>query len=161
MCEGMVINARNENGAISIESRKGMQRTFIFENNRIDVKMRPRKERWYGSLGGYSPEGSHGIHLVAEEGQQHFCSEKEALEWLIWKKNMQYVYTNDGIVVGWYTVADPNSSRIAVNVELWQFYIDGQKPMSLNGFKNNNIELFLRMKHLVAAKSWYVFAKQA
>jgi len=134
----MIIKATNDSGTIIIKAESGLERIYEWIGGRAKVKLIPRKERWYGSLGIYNPGGGGRIHTVVEEGEQYFCSEKEALEWLSWKdERMHYVYTSDGIVVGWYTDADPNSTQIALSVELWQFYVLGKKPRGLSGARND------------------------
>jgi hypothetical protein len=142
MCEGMSIEATNANGTISIKADEGLMRVFSWGNNSISEKLKARDKRWYGSYGAYSPGGGSDVHLIVEEGQQHFCSENEALEWLNWQnERMQYVYSSNGLVIGWYFVKDPNSSQSAVSIQLWQFYILGKKPTALQGAKNNQIKV--------------------
>ena len=101
MSEGMVIEAINNNGSIKVQADKGMKRVVYIDNQRLNLDMIPRSKRWNGSLGAYCPGGGDPIHIVIEEGQQHFCSINEAMEWLDWQDNrMNYVYTSDGLVVG-------------------------------------------------------------
>jgi hypothetical protein len=146
MSEGMVIEASNDHGIIVIEAGKGLKRTYLNENKKLSLKMRNRRERWDGSLGAYNPAGGRGdIHLIVQEGQQHFCDEKEAIEWLNWRNDrMRYVYTLDGLVVGFYITKDPNSSRIAKSVEVWQFYIKGKKPNNMQGAMSDQVRVFFK-----------------
>ena len=142
MSNGMIIEATNSSGVISIKAGKGLERTYSWNNKKETIKLRARKERWFGSLGAYNPGGGRNVHLVVEEGQQHFCSEEEAIEWLSWQNGrMQYVYTPDGLVVGWYTSEDPNSTQIAICVEVWQFYILGSKPRGLVGSNSDYLKI--------------------
>jgi hypothetical protein len=134
MTPGMIIKATNANGAITIEANQGTERTYKWNSEGVSVKLRKRDKRWNGSFGIYNPGGVGNIHTVVEEGQQHFSSEKEAIEWLSWQeKTMHYVYSSNGLVVGWYVTKDANSPLMALSVQVWQFYIQGQKPSQLSG----------------------------
>jgi hypothetical protein len=137
MYPDMAINAVNANGQIKIEATSQLERIFTWEGHNVKVRMRPRDKRWYGSLGIYSPGGSDDqIHVVSEEGQQHFFSEKEALEWLSWQtERMDYVYTSDGLIVGW------NKTQNSISIQVWQFYISGKRPFNLPGARNYEITI--------------------
>ena len=73
MAPGMVIEATNSNGTVSIRAEDELKRIYFWDNKSKSVKLRPRWKRWYGSLGAYSPGGGLRVHAVVEEGQQHFC----------------------------------------------------------------------------------------
>lgn len=138
MTLGMVIKATNANGRITIGANHGLERTYKWDSQEVSVKLRNRDKRWNGSFGIYSPGGGGNIHTVVEEGQQHFSSEKEAIEWLSWQeKTMHYVYSSNGLVVGWYVTKDANSPSQALSVQVWQFYIQGQKPSQLSGARDD------------------------
>ena len=140
MSDGMVVNAKNDFGVISIVADGGFYRTYIFDGHKEKIKLRKRDKRWNGSFGIYSPTGSGDIHLVVEEGYQHFYSGKEAIEWLVWQnKQMHYVYTSDGLVVGWSVEEDSESGPISLSVQLWQFYIQGMRPVDLTGSSDDLI----------------------
>jgi hypothetical protein len=134
MVPDMVIQAVNASGTIIIEAGKGLERTYKWNSGSKKIILKPRDARWYGSLGAYSPGGDNNVHAVIEEGQQHFYSEKEAVEWLTWQNpTMHYVYTKEGLVVGWYITRDSSSSMMALGVQVWQLYIQGKKPSNLPG----------------------------
>lgn len=138
MSPGMVIKAENSNGTITIEAGQGLSRTYIWDDRSVRVKMWKRDKRWFGSLGLYNPGGAANVHTVVEEGQQHFYSEEEAVTWLDWQGDrFQYVYSSDGLVVGWYTTDMPDPSMVALCVEVWQFYISGKKPTKLPGARDD------------------------
>lgn len=142
MSPGMIIEAENEHGPITIEAIDKLTRVFKWNDREIKLKLIPRYKRWYGSKGAYKPSGKGNVHAVIEEGQHHFCSEKEAIEWLPWQHyRFNYVYTSDGLVIGWYQSGDPNSDMIALCVKIWRFYINQQKPNNLSGAKNNKINI--------------------
>jgi hypothetical protein len=76
-----------------------------------------------------SGNGRESYRAVVEEGQQHFNTSNEALQWLKERSWMPFVYRNDGLVVGWSTTPE----RHQLNAEVWQFYVQHQKPVSLEG----------------------------
>jgi hypothetical protein len=79
------------------------------------------------------------MHAVLEEGQQHFSSMDEARDWLAKKDAlMDYVWTQDGLVVGWEQKSRPGDGYLALNVEVWQIMINGEKP-DLPGASPENI----------------------
>ncbi len=139
MSEGMVIKAENKNGSITIEAAEDYDRLYLWDNSSIKIKLIGRGTRWNGSLGIYNPGSNKNYHTIIEEGQQHFYSEEEAIEWLSWQDNkMQYVYSKDGLVVGWY------KTKNAISVQVWQFYILGNKPNKLTGARNDFIKVFFK-----------------
>src|SRR5688572_30820172 len=103
MQQGMTITADTKTGTISITAGPDLQRTYTWEAASRSASLEPRAKRWYGSLGAYypGPEGHWAEHRgitrgVLQEGQQHFDSEKKALEWL--RKQSGYyptVYRDD------------------------------------------------------------------
>ena len=140
MSRGMVINAANANGAITVTANHELVRTYKWDSQKVTVQLRKRDKRWNGSFGIYSPGGGGNIHTVVEEGQQHFTSEKEAIEWLYWQeKTMCYVYSSNGLVVGWHIAKNANPTLKALSVQVWQFYINGQKPSQMSGARDDLI----------------------
>ena len=151
MSPGMTITARTPTGIIAIRAGQGLTRSYTWEGATRSVEMWPRGERWYGSLGLYYPgPGDHwrehnGITRgVLEEGQQHFKTTREALLWLRERSQewgsatpFPYVYTSSGLVVGW----NKTLPRRQLNVEVWQIYVNGQKPVMLQGGQNRNIQV--------------------
>jgi hypothetical protein len=67
---------------------------------------------------------------VVEEGQQHFDTADAAVAWVKARQWMPYVYTNDGLVVGWDTTIP---ERKQLNVEVWQLLVAGSRPTQLGG----------------------------
>jgi hypothetical protein len=145
MQPGMTITAETKTGSISVSAARDMKRTYTWEGASRSVTLLPRKERWYGSLGAYYPgPGEHwrehnGITRgVLQEGQQHFESEQEALDWL--RKQSGYystVYRDDGLVVSF----GKTLPRRQINVEVWQILIHGAKPQKLPGSDNTKINV--------------------
>jgi hypothetical protein len=150
MLEGMTIEATNAGGTIKITAGKGTWRTYCWSRGEERVELWRRWQRWFGSKGLYHPSGAKlRLHLVIEEGQQHFCSEQEALEWLIYyyfdpTKQLSWAYSSDGLVVGWRETGGRltgASDFYAVSVDVWQIYINGQKPTNLLGAVNDRIRV--------------------
>lgn len=145
MSPGMKIAATTPTGTITITAEEGHHRSYTWSGQTRSAEMRPRKERWHGSLGIYYPgPGYHwadheGIRRgVLQEGQQHFASEKEALRWIAaQRKFMPLVYRSDGLAVGWLKVPE----RKQLNVDVWQILIGGKKPVALEGGDDQAIEV--------------------
>ena len=128
-------------GRIKIEAGPGLRRVYTWRGNRRGVVLKPREERFAGSMGihfeGNPPvwEPADGITKVdLEEGQRRFENVDDAMIWMQIRR-LRYSYTNDGLVVGWKLKGD------TLEVELWQFYIDGKKPTSLPGAEDSRIAL--------------------
>ena len=73
---------------------------------------------------------------VLEEGQQHFDSVREALDWIPSQDYLRPVYRDDGLMVGWRKWLGP---RKQLDVVVWQIYVNGKKPERLPGSTNDAI----------------------
>lgn len=139
----MLIEARNKNGMVSIEYLSPLERRYKW--NGFDEKrtLIPRKERWLGRLGAYDPATSYiwelfNARIVAEDSQLHFKSMDDIKKWLYQGSAvMDWVYTDDGLVVGFVKTADRNQ----VNIEVYQLYLNGKKTSNLKGSRPENIEI--------------------
>ena len=86
-------------------------------------------KRWLGSHGMYCPQGDGSMHAVLEEGHMPFASLREAYAWLEKSERfMDLVWTEDGLVVGWKMQVRPDDGCLALNVQVWQILVGGQKP---------------------------------
>jgi len=142
MTPGMRITATTPAGTIAITALDELTRAYTWEGATRTLQMWPREERWYGSLGLYYPgPGNHwqehnGItRAVVEEGQQHFKTGAEALDFLRHRNYMPWVYTHDGLAVGWMKVLP----RAQLSVEVWQLLVNGKKPAHLAGSQDDKI----------------------
>ena len=141
MCEGVSVQIVRGDENLSINATGKFSRNYSTNELNIDAELIPRYERWYGSFGAYKPSGNSQTHLILEEGQQHFYSKKEALEWLAWKnKRLRYVYTSNGLVIGWEYQTTSKNKKV-LSVELLQFYIKGKKPNQLEGSRDDLIRI--------------------
>lgn len=142
MTKGMTIQASNTFGKITIEAGEGTRRTLSWDGGSESVRLLKRGSRWYGSLGLYHPGGNQRVHLVVDEGKQHFSSENEANEWLLsGQDRMNWACSSNGLVVGWYKTKKPDRDYWAVIVEVWQVYIKGQKASSLRECTSRSVEI--------------------
>lgn len=128
-------------GQIKIEAGPGLRRVYTWRGNRRGVVLEPREQRFAGSMGihyeGKPPvwEPVDGITQVdLEEGQRRFENVDDAMIWMQIRR-LRYSYTNDGLVIGWKPKDD------TLKVELWQFYIDGEKPTSLPNADDTRLAL--------------------
>jgi len=127
---------------IEISSLDEKTRNYTWNGKSIKVELLPRAERWNGSLGLYHPhvkpphEGV--VHMVVEEGQQHFKTLAEALYWITLFGDKP-IYRDDGLLIA-SDISEENSKRKFVNIYVMQIYINGQKPTKLPGSQNNRIK---------------------
>lgn len=146
MLPGMQITARTKVCTMRISAGEGLIRSYFWDGDTRSVSMWPRGERWFGSLGIYFP--GHGRHWklhsgmnrgILEEGQLHFESESEAIEWLKNRYRQEtlysYVYNDSGLVV----MCGLHQNTATLHVDVWQIYIDGRKPIKLEGSQSSRI----------------------
>jgi len=145
MPKGMVIEATNEAGTMRIEAVGKYTRTYSWNGKRKTFRLSPRWERWNGVKGLDGPGGDREMHVVLQEGQQHFSSQEEVYPWLYWEsyngeRNVQY--TSDGLVVIWREQQHPTAANYsALSVDVWQIYVNGQKPTGLRGASDWSIKV--------------------
>jgi hypothetical protein len=131
----MVIRATNPKGTVTVSAGPGTERTFAGDGWRKRRNLIPRTTRWYGSLGLYDPAASFFAsgRLLVDEGQLFFQSESEALRYLYQEGTyMKPVFNNRGLVFGFH-VEDIPGGEPTRSVEVWQIFINGQRPQSLRG----------------------------
>jgi hypothetical protein len=156
MNKGMEIIVNTEKGVLNISAGPCYERTYILNKIACTILQKSRTERWNGSLGIYSPsaedwkpENCTGlVHSVVEEGQQHFASLSEVNAWILDPVMSNYfksIYTNDGLLISWRLTPLDKSQFLAVNV--WQIYINGEKPTKLNGAQDDKIKIISSEKN--------------
>jgi len=143
MRPGMSITAETSAGLVMITANDDLERTYTWEGASRSVRLWPREQSWYGSVGAYYPgPGNHwkdhnGITRgVLEEGQQHFHNTEDAVAWIRqpWH-DMKSVYRDDGLFV----LFCKTPQRSQLNVDVIQILVDGKKPTSLPGSQNSTI----------------------
>lgn len=144
MSEGMRVTWEVPSGEMSVLAGPGFERTYSWDGVSRVAVLWPRQRRWYGSLGLYFPgPGEHwkdhkGVRRgVLEEGQQHFDSVEEALDWLNARKWGNRLWTSSGLVVEWAFVPD----RRELNVGVWQILVDGATPTGMDGSTDDAIRI--------------------
>jgi len=145
MKKGMKISATNNYGTMTITAGKGMQRSFTWAGGTRTIIMMPRKERWYGRFGimnpGYEKWEEHDgmTRPVVEEGQLHFNSEEKMLSFIAsYSDKDSIVYNDNGLFIAWVKSSGGGGT---LSVQLWQFYIQGKKPVKIPGSKNERIKV--------------------
>ena len=130
---GMVVTASTPAGKITVAGGPGLLRTIKWDGAKRYVVTRARSERVYGAKGVYfkgAPDGwkaYNGLSRVEyEEGKRFFDNASDASIWMQIRR-LHYVHTNDGLVVGW--KRKPNEATL--QVEVWQFFINDEKPSLL------------------------------
>ena len=146
MSKGMEIQATTSEGTIKILAEGALKRTYSWENCKRSQILYPRNEHWYGTYGVYfaGPNPSwkecNGIDgAVLEEGQLHFKSADEALDWIKSDARVDIfpkVYNDQGLLIVFY-----KGHRKDLQVQVWQILINGAKPSKLEGSENNKILL--------------------
>jgi hypothetical protein len=105
--------------------------------------MIPREEPFDRKLGLYEPADSWGFvfwkeRLVVQESVIDFENLDEIEAFLRQTKDyMDWVYSSDGLVVGF----GRTPARKQVNIDLWQLLLRGEKPKELTGSKSDAIRL--------------------
>lgn len=140
---GTKVTATTAAGEITIIAGPGLLRTIKWDGATRWAVMKPREERYAGSLGIYY-EGTppdwkphQGLRrLNYEEGQLHFETLHAAKVWMQIRR-LHFVYTDTGLVIGWKREFEDNT----LTVEVWQFYISGEKPTNMPGAEVRQIAL--------------------
>jgi hypothetical protein len=140
---GMRIEATNKNGTVVIDYIEPLKRRFRWDDYDEERTLIPRKERWLGELGAYDPASAWiwevwKIRIVSSDSQLHFESMEDIEKWLYQGSAVEdWVYTDDGLVVGF----SRNPNRNQVGIQVFQFYLNGEKPKKLKGSRPENIKV--------------------
>ena len=134
MPKGSIVEATNRQGAMRIDALDKYTRRYSWRGISKMFRLFARSERWSGSKGAYRPTGDRDMHAVLEEGQQHFSSIDEVYPWLRLRCGASAVYTSEGLVVVWREQRHPTVPNYsALSVDVWQIYVNGEKPSALTG----------------------------
>jgi hypothetical protein len=146
------IVAHTRVGEIQITSGRGRLRTFRWDGVTRSLELQPPESgtegdslfftRRYGRDGVRRPwydwAEHNGIVCGEEwEGVKSFRTQADAEVWLAKKQNrtMPFVWSNDGLVVGWSTHVDWR----ALTVECYQVLVDDKKPVQLAGSDDRSL----------------------
>ncbi len=144
MGPGLKITASDADSSISVRAGSEYDRIYSWAGCEGSVGLYARADRWYGSLGIYYPGSGitwwipcKGINrAVVEEGQQHFRSVSDALEWVrALPRSFHTAYRGDGLVIQW--LQSPGRSQL--NVDVWQVCIAGDRPKDLPGADDSRV----------------------
>jgi len=149
----MTIEASNKQGPVRISYVDEFTRKYEWSGRSRTIKLIPREDRFRyegqigeGILGLYEPATSWFFapreRLVVQEAERHFKDEQEARRFLTQSSNfMDWVYTNDGLVVG-FSKMEARGGQ--VNIDIWQLVIGGVRPKVLIGAKPDAIQIRTR-----------------
>src|ERR1700730_2489128 len=143
LSKGQIVEATNKNGKIRISYVSPSKRRYEWDDQQRIIRLKVRLEPFQGKLGIYEPADawipfSTGTRLVIEEAVREFENEEQIKAALVEGANhMDWVYTNDGLVVGF----GRTPTRRQISVDLWQFLLQGKKPSSLIGASPDRIVL--------------------
>jgi ribosomal protein S16 len=130
---GQSVLATNKYGNVEISYVSPTSRSFRWRNISRIVKMTPRQGSYLGALGLYDPaasDGDDGVRLVVQESNLYFKNYEEIYAFLHQSSEVKdWVYTSDGLVVGFSLTEHRNQA----NIDLWQLFIDKKKPSALRG----------------------------
>lgn len=141
---GETVTAATDAGTITVEAGIGTNRTYSWNSCMKSVGLYQRREAWRGSRGLYYPGPGRtwlfscdGIgRALLEEGVLRFKNAAEFEKWLGEYDYLDYVYSSNGLMVGW------NRDQIAgqLTVEVWQILIGGSIPDALPGSDDSAIQ---------------------
>ena len=140
---GTTVEATNKNGFVRISYVDTTRRKYTWDKRSETIRLIARKEPFRGELGLYEPAASWGLNpwetrLVLDESVRDFESEQQLQNALVeGSAVMDWVYTNDGLVVGFGRIP----ARKQINIELFQFLLRGKKPRVIAGAHPNQIQL--------------------
>lgn len=138
---GQSVEATNKYGTVRLSYVSPVKRKYEWDGKSRIVKMIVRDEPFQGKLGLYEPADSWVFlstktRLVVQEAVRHFDNEEQIKAALIeGSAVMDWVYTNDGLVIGF----GRSPARRQINIDLFQFLLRGQKPSTLAGARPSNI----------------------
>jgi len=140
---GETVEATNSNGKVKISYVTAQKRRYEWNGRSRVITMIPREEPFDGKLGLYEPADSWGFvfwkeRLVVQESVINFANLNEVDAFLRQTKDyMDWVYSSDGLVVGF----GRTPARNQVNIDLWQLLLRGEKPKQLSGSKSDAIRI--------------------
>jgi hypothetical protein len=133
--------AANGSGEVRISYVSPTRRRYEWDGQSRVVRMRVRAEPFMGKTGLYDPAdafvGDPRTRLVVQESTMNFDNEEQMYDFLRQEPSMDWVYTRDGLVLGF----DRTPSRQQLNIDLYQFIVRGKPPSEMNGARPQAIHL--------------------
>lgn len=138
---GEQITATNRFGTVRITYIAPTKRMYEWENWHETRTLWMRTERWYGCLGLYDPAPAFliepKVRLVLQEGIRNFRTASQLAAKLREASAVEdWVYDNSGLVVGFGRTPERGNQ---VNVDLFQYLINGKKPSTIPGARPSAI----------------------
>lgn len=128
LSNGELLSVKSNWGDIEIAYISEYKRKYTWDGHSVVVDLIPRNKRWYGSLGLYHPQvrppHKGVIHMVVEEGQQHFENIDDALTWLE-MFGEKPIFNDNGLVINT-SLRGNESNKKFVSISLWQIYVGGK-----------------------------------
>jgi hypothetical protein len=139
---GQSIEATNKFGSVRVSYISPTERKFEWDGKARTVKMRVRPEPFDGEVGLYDPAECLVLcrtpRLVVQEGVRDFPGYDQVYAYLYEENaSMDWVYTSDGLVVGF----GRSPGREQINIDVRQITIHGRKPTALKGARGGAIRL--------------------
>lgn len=139
---GEMIRATNKCGTIQVTYVSPTSRLCEWDNHRKLINLSPRAARWYGTLG-LCPVGGlitfDDFDLIVEEGIKNFRTQAQMTTDLhTGSAVLDWVYDNHGLVVGF---GKTFNGYERINLEIYQYLINGKKPASIPGARPSQISL--------------------
>jgi hypothetical protein len=144
LSQGQGVYANNRAGAVAIFYISPIKRKYVWDGQSRIVTMIPREEAFLGMTGLYNPAESmlnnkFATRLVVMESKMYFSNYHDVYAFLKQSSEiMNWVYTNDGLVVGF----SRDAKRNQIDISLWQIEINGRKPTVLLGSQDAAIHRF-------------------
>jgi hypothetical protein len=140
---GQSLVATNKNGSVRITYLSSLKRKYAWNGNTRIVKLIPMQPITPNVTGLYEPADFWGINpflirLVAVEATHEFESMDQIYRFLRQSSLiMDWVYTNEGLVVGF----GKCPARQQIDIYVWQLLLNGKKPSGLKGANPKAIQL--------------------
>ncbi len=144
MDEGMIIILHSQHGELIIIAQKGCKRTFIWDHEKFETELIPRKSEWYGKLGLYHPQlrppHKGVVHMVVEEYEFNYSSVEASIKDMNKYHGIEDIYNDDGLFVRFDKQIN-NSDQVVINIQIVQILINGEKPTQIPGSQNERLEI--------------------
>jgi hypothetical protein len=144
LSQHQVVVAKNSTGEIRISYISPTNRRYEWDGQSRVVQMRVRGEPFMGKTGLYDPADAlisdPRTRLVVQESSMDFNDETQMYDFLREEPSMDWVYTRDGLVLGFNRVP----SRQQLNIDLYQFFIRGKRPTAMRGARPDAIHVVTR-----------------
>ena len=139
---GQSVSASNRAGRVRIVYLGPATRRFEIDGRSKTIRMTQRPEMFDRRSGIYDPADwfwpwRPSLRIVCDESVINFETIDELYAFLGEQRSMDWVYTPDGLVIGF----DRTPSRYQVNVDVYQLLVRGEKPNGLRGARPYAIQL--------------------